>query len=861
MGRSLVATAALVMHAVVGQAADGLKPQDLVLVHAGTLLSIPGRPPLRQQTVVIAGGRVVAIRGGFATARDFPGSTSVEVVDMSDQFVLPGMIDLHVHLTTEVEAGDSLRAVRQDSAELALVARTHAMETLAAGFTTVLDLGTGHLAHEQAVRALRNAIQSGLLAGPRILIVGSPISATGGARTGHYLREVEAAVTPPSVCDGADDCRRAVREQVSRGADVINFYDSGSLNDAILAERSMTDAEMKAIVDTAHNLGRRVVADGHTALGINAALRAGADIIDTAPWPDAQSWLLLKSNHAFLEPHLQAFTVAGVGATGAVPADARVKEVLAKIPAAALAVQKGVPLAYGSDTGMVRHGNNAGDLAELTRIGLTAAQAIQVATINSAAAIGRSDDLGSLEPGKFADLIAVRGDPLQDIQVMQQISAVMREGRLVALPARIRPPSVLIIWAGRVFAAPDQAALRRQSLIVRDGRIERIADGYLTATDLGASATSVKVLDLSGQFVMPGMMDLHVHLSTEPTPSGAIEDVTWSDADFALRIAVNAQKTLNAGFTTVLDMGTGRRAHEHGIYAARAAARSGSLAGPDILAVGSPISAVGSSRTQRFRPEVDVAVGPQGACAGADDCRRAVREQVWRGADVINVYNTGSLLSPGSPAQPLTDEELRTIVDTAHSLQRKVVADGAGTEASAAGINAALTAGADWIDTAIYPDATTWRLVSAQHVAYVPHLFALVAAVGDGPERLSEGSMGWLPEELLVRLWTIKQQPPAAIQALHRKIPMALASDAGVFAHGLNASELLEYVKIGMTPAQALVSATSNPAELLGLLKDRGTIAVGKRADLIAVDGDPLADIRVMQTIHTVIRAGVIVKQ
>jgi imidazolonepropionase-like amidohydrolase len=270
---------------------------------------------------------------------------------------------------------------------------------------------------------------------------------------------------------------------------------------------------------------------------------------------------------------------------------------------------------------------------------------------------------------------------------------------------------------------------------------------------------------------------------------------------------------------------------------------------------------VGNSRTQRFRAEVDAALGAQGACAGADDCRRAVREQVERGADVLNVYNTGSLLAPGAPAQPLTDDELRAIVDAAHSLHRKVVADGAGTASSALGINAALLAGADWVDTAIYPDATTWRLLSRLHKAYVPHLFALVAAVGDTPQTLSQGSMGWLPEGVLRILFALKQQTPAATQAMRLRIPMALASDAGVFAHGLNAGELLEYVKIGMTPAEALMAATGNAAELLGLQSDRGSIAVGKRADLIAVDGDPLADIRRMRSVHTVIRAGVVVKQ
>ncbi len=850
-----------------GGAAPATKPvtespagRAIVLVHAGTLLAVPGREPLPRQTIVIREGRVVEVRSGFLGVQDFPGSGAVELVDLSNQFVMPGLIDLHVHLTTEVEPGEALRAVRQDAAELALIARNHAMEALAAGFTTVLDLGTGRLPHEQAIRALRDSIQRGAEVGPRILMSGSPIAATGSARTGHYLPGVEAAVGPQAVCDGADDCRRAVREQVGRGADIINFYNTGSLNDEDLAERSMTDAEMEAIVETAHGLGRKVVADGHTASGINAALHAGADIIDTAPWPDEESWTLMKSRQAFFEPHLHAFAVAGAGATGAAPADVRVLQVLSRPPSAKIAFEKGVRLAYGSDTGIVRHGDNAGDLAELVRIGLSPAQALEVATMNSATAVGLQRALGSLEPGKTADLIAMRGDPLKDVGILRHISLVMREGRRIEFP-RANDRHVLIVWAGTVCLKPAEAPLTRQSIVIRDGRIERVAAGYLNASDIGASTELVQVLDLSKQFVLPGMIDLHVHLSTESTASGELEDVTLSDADLALRIASNAAATVRAGFTTVLDMGTGRRSHESAIYAVRNAVRAHALVGPDILTVGSPISAVGSSRTQRFRPEVESAIGPQGICAGADDCRRAVREQVQRGADVINVYNTGSLLAPGAPAQPLTNDELRAIVDTAHALHRKVVADGAGTPKSAAGINAALLAGADWIDTAIYPDAETWRLLSSLKKSYVPHLYAITAAVGDTPATLAAGSMGWLPDHVLQSLWALKQQTPAAGRARQLHIPMALASDAGVFAHGLNAGELVEYVRLGMTPTEALAIATTNAVELLGLTSDRGSIVVGKRADLIAVDGDPLVNIRLMLNVRTVIRDGLIVKQ
>jgi imidazolonepropionase-like amidohydrolase len=238
-----------------------------------------------------------------------------------------------------------------------------------------------------------------------------------------------------------------------------------------------------------------------------------------------------------------------------------------------------------------------------------------------------------------------------------------------------------------------------------------------------------------------------------------------------------------------------------------------------------------------------------------------VREQVRRGADVISFFNTGSLLATAPPAQTFTDEEMRTIVDTAHALNRKVVADGAGTKASAMGINAAIAAGSDWVDTGIYPDDATWSAITAHKILYAPHLYAVVAAVGDSRTSLETGSMGWLPRPILETLWNLKQQPPAAIAAQRRHIPMAFASDAGVFAHGQNAGEFVEYVRAGLMPGEAIETATTNAAAALGLDHESGSIRVGYRADLIGIGGAPLKDVRALRSVELVIAAGRVEKR
>lgn len=434
--------------------------------------------------------------------------------------------------------------------------------------------------------------------------------------------------------------------------------------------------------------------------------------------------------------------------------------------------------------------------------------------------------------------------------------AVILCGSLAAVTHALAQPT--IIHAGQMLDVAGRVPESEQSIIVRNGRIAGIRKGYVDGGTI--EADDAVIVDLRDRFVMAGLIDTHVHLTTVPEPGGGLETVTLSDADLALRAAVNARAVLAAGFTTVMDMGTGRRTHEDAIYAVRDAITRGDIDGPEILAAGSPISATGLSRTGRFRNEVEAAVGPEGVCNGADDCRRAVREQIRRGADFINFYNTGSLLTAESAAQALTLEEMQAIVKTAHALDRIAVADGGNTPGDPSGIHDAIRAGADIVDTVTYPTAESFALMKSHGTVMAPHVYALEAAVGDTPETLEAGSMGWLPRPLLEALFALKQQEPSALSVYAAGVPLALAADSGVFEHGLNAREIVSYARLGIPVDAALAAATTNAARAHDILDRVGTIETGKEADIIAMDRSPFEDVEAVMEISFVMSNGLIVK-
>lgn len=408
---------------------------DVVLVQAGRLLDRPGRAPRGPSTIIIRDGLIESVRDGFVDASAFPGAT---VIDQRDRFVLPGLIDSHVHLVSDRAGQEGLLARFTDSLPAnAYEAAENARKTLMAGFTTVRNLGDG----EGVTLALRDATARGALPGPRIIDAGRSISTTSGhmdERLGLNDELRETVGEPANVCNGAESCREAVRIQIGRGADVIKIATTGGVNSRIGAGlgAQMFEDEARALIETAHLYGKKVAVHAHGADGVNLALRLGADSIEHGTIFDDATARLFRDSGAYYVPTLS--TVNGYRERLAANPNAYSPEVLPKIlwrisitgESLRRAVPAGVRIAFGTDAGVSRHGRNADEFALMVQHGMTPMAAIEAATVNAADLLGLSSEIGTLEPGKRADLVAVDGDPLTDVSVLTSMDFVMRDGRV-----------------------------------------------------------------------------------------------------------------------------------------------------------------------------------------------------------------------------------------------------------------------------------------------------------------------------------------------------------------------------------------------------------------------------------------------
>lgn len=421
-------------------AASTAAPQPkLTYIHAGALLDRPGQRPRGASTIIVRGDRIEAIRDGFVAPE-----AGAQLVDLKDRFVLPGLIDMHVHLWGI--GGDPMRsrltALTSDDADDMVVAIENARATLDAGFTTVRDLG----GDPRGIRAMRDGIARGAITGPTIVNAGRMISITGGhGDDTNGVAEVFADALHQhqiNTCDGADDCRRAVRAQIGLGAQIIKFAATGGVlsNVAGGLGRAMTPEEMKAICDTAHEFGRKVAAHSHAAEGTKAAILAGVDTIDHGTFLDDEAIRLFKQKGVWLVPTMIApQTALAFARGGQLPANTIPKAEEAAIAAIAShrkAIASGVKIAFGTDTGVSKHGDNAKEFALMVGAGMTPMQAITAATVSASQAIGREAQIGTIEPGKTADIIAVTGDPLADVRRLETVDFVMARGAVTKLGGR-----------------------------------------------------------------------------------------------------------------------------------------------------------------------------------------------------------------------------------------------------------------------------------------------------------------------------------------------------------------------------------------------------------------------------------------
>ena len=399
------------------------------LIHAGRLIDAVSDAPRQHMTIVVEGNRITAVEAGYRAA-----AAGDEVIDLSAATVLPGLMDMHVHLTEELNRRSELDQIKKSEADRAYDSVPYALRTLLAGFTTVRN---------QADRfnesiALRRAIEAGKITGPRIFTAGRPIGSTGSHADpsnawGPFLTSDDPRLH--TVCNSADSCREAVRQRYKDGVDSIKVMATGGVLSQAKSGTAaqFTEEELAAVVATAHDYGLKVAAHAHGAEGIKRAVRAGVDSIEHGTFMDDETIRLMKQKGTYYVPTISAgkWVYEQAQDPGYFPAIIRPKalEVGPQIQATfAKAWKAGLTIMFGTDSGVGPHGSNAREFGFMVEAGMPAMEAIRSATIVPARYLGVDDRLGSIESGKLADIVAVPGDPLSDIHVMEQVSFVMKEG-------------------------------------------------------------------------------------------------------------------------------------------------------------------------------------------------------------------------------------------------------------------------------------------------------------------------------------------------------------------------------------------------------------------------------------------------
>ena len=401
------------------------------VIHAGRLIDGLANRPFTEMTIRIDGDRIAAVERGYGE----PGQDDT-VIDLKDHTVLPGLMDMHVHLTGEYSKDDRLNDFIMNEADYAFDAAMFAKRTLEAGFTVVRNLGDPF----NVTVALRKAIESGDIPGPRILTAAKGLSSTGGHGdpSNGWANHIKGNPGPiDGVVNSVEDARKAVRQRYKDGADWIKITATGGVLSVAKSGQNpqFTDEELRAIVDTAADYGLRVAAHAHGTEGMKRAVIAGVASIEHGTYMDDEVMRLMKENGTYYVPTIMAgnWVAEKAKIDGFFPELVRpkaaaigpvIKETFAK------AYEEGVPIVFGTDTGVSAHGDNAQEFALMVEGGMPPMEAIQSATSVAARFLDIQDTHGSLEAGKQADIIAVPGNPLEEIRVMEDVTFVMKSGQI-----------------------------------------------------------------------------------------------------------------------------------------------------------------------------------------------------------------------------------------------------------------------------------------------------------------------------------------------------------------------------------------------------------------------------------------------
>jgi len=409
-------------------------PAPVSLVHCGHLFDSGSGRLLGETSIVVRGERIESVQAGLSALP--AGATEI---DLGDATCLPGLIDSHVHLTDQFSATTYSDQFRLNPADYAIRGTVYAKRTLLAGFTTVRNVGDGN---NESI-ALRNAIKAGLVDGPRMLSAGRPIGTTGGHADGTdgYRADLVGDPGPAvGIIDSPEDAWKAVRQHYKDGVDLIKIMPSGGVLDesSSVDNAQMTMPELQAVIAAAHDYGFAVAAHAHGAEAIRRAVIAGVDSIEHGTFMDDADMKLMKEHGTWYVPTIIAgdYVAQKAKSPGYYPAQvaAKAMQVGPRILATAgKAYRAGVPIAFGTDAGVYPHGENAHEFELMVQSGMPAAFALQAATKNASKLLRMDKDVGSVEAGKYADIVAVDGDPTQDIALMKHMDFVMKGGHVYKL--------------------------------------------------------------------------------------------------------------------------------------------------------------------------------------------------------------------------------------------------------------------------------------------------------------------------------------------------------------------------------------------------------------------------------------------